>query len=295
MNYLKIFVLALLFFTPLLAQQKDEEVTMLIRCDDSGMSNSTNLALEKMIGSGIPFSTSVMFACSWYQQAVELLKSNPQVSVGIHLTLNAEWKNYRWGPVLGKEVSSLTDESGYFFPSRKTFHENKPKLEEVEKELRAQVARAMNSGLKIDYIDYHMGTAMDKPEYRDIVEKLAEENHLGISRYFGEVDTDNMYSDPIESKRDSLINILQNKLEKEKVNLIVCHCGVDNDELRAMIDMNPSGPPKMSLNRQAELSALLSPEFIAEVKKNKIKLITYRELIESIGRENMKRPEEFTY
>ena len=295
MNHLKIFVLALLLLTPLSAQQTDEGEKLLIRCDDSGMSNATNLALEKMIESGIPFSTSVMFACPWYQQAVALLKANPQVSVGIHLTLNAEWKNYRWGPVLGKEVSSLTDEVGYFFPSRKTFHEHNPKLEEVEKELRAQIARAMNSGLKIDYIDYHMGTAMDKPEYRDIVETLAKENHLGISRYFGEFYTDNMYPAPIESKQDSLIDILQNKLEKGKVNLMVCHCGVDTDELRAMIDMNPSGPPKMSLNRQAELSALLSPEFIAEVKKNKIKLITYRELIENVGRENMKRPAEFAY
>ena len=73
MNYFKMFVLALLFFTPLSAQQTNEEVTMLIRCDDSGMSNSTNLALEKMIGSGIPFSTSVMFACPWYQQALSYL------------------------------------------------------------------------------------------------------------------------------------------------------------------------------------------------------------------------------
>lgn len=277
------------------AQQNDEAILMLIRCDDSGMSNSTNLALEKLISAKIPFSTSVMFACPWYQQAVEILKVNPQVSVGIHLTLNAEWKNYRWGPILGKEVSSLTDADGYFFPSRKLFYANDPKLDEVEKELRAQVERAMQSCLQIDYIDYHMGTAVDKPEYRAIVEKLADEFKLGISRYFYEFYTDNMYPVPIESKKDSLIDIIKNRLEKDKVNLLVCHLGIDNDELRAMLDLNPTGPKEMSRHRQAELDALLSTEFTEALKSNNIKLITYRELIEKFGLKNMKRPAESDY
>ncbi|MBU1299271.1 MAG: ChbG/HpnK family deacetylase [Bacteroidetes bacterium] len=277
------------------AQQNDEAILMLVRCDDSGMSNSTNLALEKLISAKIPFSTSVMFACPWYQQAVEILKVNPQVSVGIHLTLNAEWKNYRWGPILGKEVSSLTDADGYFFPSRKLFFANDPKLNEVEKELRAQVERAMQSGLQIDYIDYHMGTAVDKPEYRAIVEKLADEFKLGISRYFNEFYADNMYPVPIESKKDSLIDIIKNRLEKDKVNLLVCHLGIDNDELRAMIDLNPTGPKEMSRHRQAELDALLSTEFTEALKSNNIKLITYRELIEKFGLKNMKRPAEHDY
>ncbi|MBM4176273.1 MAG: ChbG/HpnK family deacetylase [Ignavibacteria bacterium] len=272
------------------AQIISDSVVVLIRCDDSGMSNSTNLALEKFAATKIPFSTSVMFACPWYQQAVDILKANPHISVGIHLTLNAEWKNYRWGPILGKEVPSLTDTEGYFFPSRKTLYENNPKLDEVEKELHAQVKRAVRSGLQIDYIDYHMGTAVDKPEYRAIVEKLAKEYKLGISRYFGEFYTDNMYSAPIEMKKDTLIDIITNRLEKGKVNLLVCHLGIDNDELRAMLDLNPFGPTEMSRHRQAELDAMLSSDFIDSIKSNKIKIITYRDLITLVGSENMVSP-----
>jgi chitin disaccharide deacetylase len=281
-------ILAVILGSLVFAQTVKNSTALLIRCDDSGMSNSTNLALEKMIETKIPFSTSVMFVCPWYQQTVDILKENPQVSVGVHLTLNAEWKNFRWGPILGREVSSLTDREGFFFPSRKLFYENNPQLDEIEKELRAQIERAVNSGIRIDYVDYHMGTAVDKPEYRAIVEKLAKEFKLGISRYFAEVDVDNMYSAPIDKKKESLFEIVSEKLNDEKVNLIVCHIGIDNDELRAMIDLNPSGPAEMSRHRQGELDALTSIEFKELLKTKNIKPITYRDLILQHGLEKMK-------
>ena len=93
-----------------------EPTYLLIRSDDAGMSHSVNMALERLIESGLPVSISVMFPTPWYQETVEILKRHPSVSVGIHLTLNSEWKNYRWGPVLGRvAVPSLVDGEGYFF------------------------------------------------------------------------------------------------------------------------------------------------------------------------------------
>jgi hypothetical protein len=49
----------------------------------------------------------------------------------------------------------------------------------------------------------------------------------------------------------------------------------------------------MSKNREAELQALLSPEFRAAVQKHNIKLITYRDLIAATGLAKMQRPSEF--
>src|SRR6201989_1379684 len=86
---------------------------LLIRLDDIGMNHSVNMAVEKMAETGLPFSASVQFACPWYQEAVDILKKNPQISVGVHLTLTSEWKYYRWGPVLGPTaVPSLVDTAG---------------------------------------------------------------------------------------------------------------------------------------------------------------------------------------
>src|SRR3989441_11282493 len=81
-----------------------DPVYLVIRSDDAGMSHSVNMALERLMETGLPLSVSVMFACPWYQETVEILKRHPAVAVGIHLTLNSEWKHYRWGPVAGREA-----------------------------------------------------------------------------------------------------------------------------------------------------------------------------------------------
>ena len=95
---------------------------VLLRLDDIGMNHSVNLAIEQVAKTGMPISASVMFACPWYQEAVEILKKYPNVTVGVHLALNSEWRNYRWGPVLGKAgAPSLVDANGYFHPSVPAF------------------------------------------------------------------------------------------------------------------------------------------------------------------------------
>lgn len=294
-NLLFVFGFIVLFSSTGFPQQDNRAKTLLIRCDDLGMSHSVNMAFKELMESGLKFSASVMFPCAWYQEAVDILKQHPEITVGIHLTLNAEWKNYRWGPVAGKDkVPSLVDKDGYFFPSRSTFFANNPESEEIEIELRAQIERALNSGIKISYMDYHMGTAVDKPEHRAIVEKLANEYNLGISRYFKEIDTPLMYAVPISEKTDSLFRLVEN-LDPNKINLLVCHVGKDQPELQAMIDMNSFGLPDMSKHREAELNALIAATQQNIFEKNNIELINYNDLIKKIGLDNMKSPVESGY
>jgi len=270
----------------------NDEKILLIRCDDIGMTNAVNKAAKELIESGLIFSASVMINCPWYQEAVELLSTNPQIAVGLHLTLNAEWKNYRWGPVASLDkVTSLVDSLGYFFPSRSSLYANNPKTEEVAIELRAQVEKAINSGLNLTYLDYHMGTAVDKPEYRAIVEKIAKEYGLGISRYYKEIDMTSMYSDPIESKYDSIIVRLP-QLSNETINLLVCHIGKSNSEMDAMIDQNTFGLKKMSKHREAELKALLRLQRENFFSENNIQLHTYKDLV---SKKIMMEPTESDY
>jgi predicted glycoside hydrolase/deacetylase ChbG (UPF0249 family) len=267
-------------------------IYLIIRSDDAGMSHSVNMALERLIETGLPVSVSVMFPTPWHQETVEMLKRHPDVSVGIHLTLNSEWKNYRWGPVLGRSgVPTLVDAEGYFFPSSEALHKNNPDVKEVERELRAQIERALRSGLKIDYVDYHMGTAVRYPEFREVTERLAREFALGMSTYFGEPRHDPQYWAAPRDKTDSLVAMV-NRLQPG-FNLVITHVGIDNAELGALLDMNTDGPlPEMSKNRQGELDALTSQRFSDAIKARNVRLITYRQLIQMQGLKAMRRPAE---
>src|SRR5690349_2219267 len=293
-HHVAVLVGSVLCAAPLVAQgvavASSEPVSLIIRSDDAGMSHSVNTALQRLMDSGLPLSVSVMFACPWYQETVEILKRHPNVAVGIHLTLNSEWKNYRWGPVSGREaVPTLVDAEGYFFSSADAFYKNHPDVREVEKELRAQIQRALRSGVKVDYVDYHMGTVTRYPEFRDVAERLAREYELGMSEYFGETeDTPQYYAAPA-AKGDSLA-VMINRL-KPGLNLVVTHVGIDDAELGALLDMNTDEPlPDMSKNRQGELTALTSPRFAAALKARNVELLTYRDLISREGLKSMRRP-----
>lgn len=263
---------------------------LLVRTDDAGMSHSANRGLERLLERGLPVSVSVMFACPWYQETVEILKRYPAAAVGIHLTLNSEWKNYRWGPVAGPSaVPTLVDSLGHFFPSSEMLYRNDPNLREVETELRGQIDRARRSGLRIDYVDYHMGTVVGRPELRALAERLAAEYGLGMSQYFGEERHDPQYAAPPAAKPDTLVALV-NRLGP-RFNLLVTHVGIDDAELGALVDMNLSFPlPDMSKHRQGELDALLSPRFREALRARNVRLLTYRDLIQMQGLQSMRRP-----
>lgn len=255
------------------------------------MSHSVNMALQRLIETGLPVSVSVMFPTPWYQETVEILKRHPAVSVGIHLTLNSEWKHYRWGPVSGRSaVPTLVDADGYFFQSAEALYRNKPDPGEVERELRAQIDRALRSGLKIDYVDYHMGTAVRYPEFREVTERLAREFNLGMSGYFGETMRSPHYWAAPASKGDSLVALVERL--QPGFTVVITHVGLDDAELGALVDMNTDGPlAEMSKNRQAELDALTSPRFRQALEARNVRLLTYRQLIDMQGLKTMRRPE----
>ncbi|MFD0793045.1 ChbG/HpnK family deacetylase [Mucilaginibacter litoreus] len=291
-----LFLLSIITAGGVKAQQKLPR--LMLRLDDIGMCHAVNMAMQKVADTRMPFSASVQFACPWYQEAVEILKKNPQISVGVHLTLTSEWKNYRWGPVTGREaVPSLVDKNGYFPQSTEAFAKNEYKLAEVEKELSAQIERALASGLKITYIDPHMGIALSTPQLRALTEKLAHRYKLAISTlsevvYLGETYME-MWGEPVATKKSAFLNYVSNKLSTVRPNMVVIHVGLMQPEMNALFDMNSSmmntkeGKPLTSLHRQTELNMLLSPQFKAMVNK-KFVLTNYTELVKQKGLESMK-------
>jgi predicted glycoside hydrolase/deacetylase ChbG (UPF0249 family) len=159
-------------------------------------------------------------------------------------------------------------------------------MDEIERELRAQIDRAVSSGLRIDYLDYHMGTAVDSPELRVLVGKLAKEYRLGVSRGFGEEDIAGFYATRPESKADTLMALIE-AVQPGPVRLLVFHIGLENPEMDALTDLNSFGLLGMSRYRQAELRALVSDRFRNLVERKGIRLLTYRDVIQRVGLQNM--------
>ena len=266
---------------------------VLLRLDDIGMNHSVNLAVEQVAKTGMPFSVSVLFACPWYQDAVEILRKHPQVAVGVHLALNSEWRHYRWGPVLGAGgVPSLVDSVGYFHASRNAFLRSRYDLGEVERELSAQIERALKSGLTISYVDAHMGTAESTPELRAVTERVAKKYGLGISTYFGE-HYFTLWGVPVARKKTALLEHLAAP-KRDTVHLVEVHVAERTPEMEVIFDMNApaQNAPGAGVvdHRRAELDAMLSPELAELARSGKIKLVTYRDLMARTGTAGMQRP-----
>ena len=255
-----------------------QTVEIIVRGDDMGMTHSANEAFELAFERGIITCGGLIVPSPWFEDAVRRCLEHSDWSSGIHLCLNAEWKNYRWRPVLPFNlVPSLVDRDGFFYPTAEAFLAAGPKVEEIKKELRAQIDRALACGLKPDYLDTHMDSLESKEEFRQVVKKLAHEYDLPVSGWCGENrEFFDIYNVPPEEKEKVLIEKL--KSVEPGLYLLVVHPGLDTPEERALVDMNPDGLKDVYRYRSAEVRAITSPKVKKVINQRKIKLVSYRQL-----------------
>ena len=156
---------------------KDKKV-IILHADDAGMCDEANIATISYLKTDRIQSAAIMVPCPFADVAINWAVQNPNEDVGLHITHTSEWKTYRWGPVADPElVPGLID------PNGKLWHEVEDVLknataEEVEKELRAQIDKAISMGMKPDHIDTHMGTLYGSADYLQVFLKVAEEYNI---------------------------------------------------------------------------------------------------------------------
>jgi len=155
------------------------ERVAVVHVDDLGMCHAANEGGFEALRNGPATCGSVMVPCPWFREAAERARSHPELDLGVHLTLNAEWPHYRWGPVAGRSrVPSLLDDEGYL-PRTSLEVMQRAKPEEVEIELRAQVEMALAAGIDVTHLDAHMGTAL-YPPFLPVYAKLAADYRLPV-------------------------------------------------------------------------------------------------------------------
>lgn len=147
---------------------------LIINCDDFGMSHAANEGCLRALREGVATSATLMVPCPWARAAVAEVDTD---DVGVHLTLNSEYDRYRWGPIT--HAPSLLDGDGGF-PRTVGDSWDHADLDEVRRECRAQIERAMLWGLEPTHLDSHMGTLQLRPEFFDVYLDLAIEFGLPL-------------------------------------------------------------------------------------------------------------------
>lgn len=221
-----------------------------VHVDDLGMCHDANEGGFEAIVNGPATCGSIMVPCPWFADAAARARALPEVDLGVHLTLTAEYDRFRWGPVLGAAaVSSLVDDEGYL---PRTVEEvvAAADLGEVDQELRAQIDRALDAGVDVTHLDSHMGT-MFHHGFFDIYLQLARDYRLPlfIFRYGPSERVDTLEADgwPIFDAFDSesldfapgegaAHNAARLAGLPVGLSYLICHAARGGEELNAITD-----------------------------------------------------------
>jgi len=151
-----------------------DDRVVIVNADGLGLCHATNVGCYEALRDGVATSTSLMVPCPWARDAAAGYRGD---DLGVHLTLNAELERYRWGPIT--QAPSLLDGDGGF-PRTLTDLWEHADLDEVRRELRAQVERAILWGFDVSHLDSHLSALQLRPEFFDVYLDLAVDFGLPI-------------------------------------------------------------------------------------------------------------------
>ena len=262
---------------------------LIIRGDDMGFSHSGNLALIQCYREGIETSIEVIAPSPWFPEAARLLNepANQGVDVGVHLCLTSEWDNVKWRPLT--PAPSLVDADGYFFPMvrpnknypGRSIVENKWKLDEIEREFRAQIALVRKHVPRVSHVSAHMGCTTLAPEVTAMTKRVTRE--LGVDIDLDELGVKRIsYAGPKNTAAEKLASFLKalESLQPGTTSWFIDHPGLDTPELRAISHL---GYENVAADRQGVTDTWIHPQVKALIKARGIQLISYRDLKKPSG------------
>jgi len=275
----------------------DNDRAVIIHTDDIGMCHASVRAFKDLWKFGTITSGATMVPCPWFPAVAQMCRENPEMDMGVHATLNAEWESYRWGPLSTRDqVSGLLDTDGYFHQWQPAVYDN-AKPEAVEAEVNAQIERALAAGIDVTHVDSHLGTIMNPKFIQSYIQAAASRllpnmlprtdakgvDEMGIS-------TDEMHVyDPVMQQLEKIglpmldglafmpLSQPNGQLETAKellgnlpagITHLILHPSIDTAELRSI------APDWES--RVGNYNTFMSDEFKNFIESEDIKLIGYR-------------------
>jgi predicted glycoside hydrolase/deacetylase ChbG (UPF0249 family) len=264
---------------------------LIIHADDLAVAHSVDTASFDALNRNAVTSASIMVPCAWLTEVASYAKEHPNADLGLHLTLTSEWKIYRWGPASSSgKVPSLLDPSGYLWSETASAAQN-IKPEDAEREIRAQIERAIALGIHPTHLDSHMGVLFSKPELFAVYVKAAHEYKLPflavripnapaqllavLSEKDVILDSVVIASPAVHANewRDFYANAVKNM--KPGITEMIVHLGHDDAELQAVTLDHPDFG---SAWRQRDYDLVTSPEFMKALEENHVILVKWKDL-----------------
>jgi len=261
---------------------------LILHADDLGVAHSVDAASFDALEKGAISSASVMMPTPWVTEVAAYTKTHPNADIGLHLTLTAEWKTYRWGGLAPRDqVPSLYDRDGTF-PLLTQTAVARAKPAEVEQEIRAQIERARALGIRPTHLDSHMAALYAPKLFRTLAE-VARSYRLPFNFHGTLTPATRAALTPNDIIPDTVVMAEQAGSPEEwrrfyldavrhlkpGLTQIIVHLGYDDAELRAVTAGYDVFEAKW---RQRDYDVMTSPEFQQALKDNHVVLVTWREI-----------------
>jgi hypothetical protein len=268
-----------------------ESKLLIIHADDLAVAHSEDAASFDALDKNAVNSAGVMVPCPWLNEVAAYAKAHPDADLGLHLTLTSEWKVYRWGPVESKEkVRSLLDPLGYLWQETALAAQS-IKPEEAEREIRAQIERAIASGIHPTHLDSHMGALYSTAELFAVYVKVAHEYKLPFFairlpsvpvEFYSPLNKNDVILDSVviaspevhsTEWRSFYLNAVKNL--RPGLTEIIVHLGHDDSELQAVTLDHPDYGAAW---RQRDYEVVTNPEFKKALEENHVILVKWNDI-----------------
>jgi predicted glycoside hydrolase/deacetylase ChbG (UPF0249 family) len=263
---------------------------LILHGDDLGAAHSINVATFEALDKGAISSASIMMPTPWVAEVAAYARAHPGADLGLHLTLTAEWATYKWGSVASRDrVPTLLDSAGVF-PSDVPPVVARAQPAEVERELDAQIDRALALGIRPTHVDSHMGALFTTNDLIATYINVAHAHRLPFLAMHGnppgvtnvplaphDIVLDNVIVASPDIPRDRWKEFYLNAIASLKPGLseIIVHLGHDDAELQAVtVDHEPYG----AAWRQRDYEVVMSPEFKRALADNHVVLVRWKDL-----------------
>jgi len=268
---------------------------LIVNADDFGRSSSINAAVIRAHREGILTSASLMMNEVATAEAVALAKEDPELGIGLHLTL------LRGHAALASEkIPGLVNSRGEFSDSPvggglKYFF-NRSLREQLRAEIHTQFNRFRATGLPLDHVNGHLHVHLHPVVFDILMQEAAQFGirHFRLMRDDFELNrqlaTDRLaWRAAHASAFDWLSERAVGQLRRQGIEYTDAVFGllqdsrVDEEFLLKLLPVLPAGDsevyshPSLGASRH-ELDALVSPRVMSTVREQGIQLIRYQDL-----------------